>query len=155
MYLIVTIVIFAAIVIEVLAGRFGLALALIGVCIGLLVGIIVSRSYRLSWDEETNNVIGRIDWIGAILLVCYLVFVFTKSYFAGFYVQGAALFAVVLGITAGTMLGRVLGTRRGINKLLKTLETYRQSMNVIVYIRASTEDQATRSALLRASRGKL
>ena len=87
-----------------------------------VVGIIVSRSYHLSWDEETNNVIGRIDWIGAILLVCYLVFVFTKSYFAGFYVQGAALFAVVLGITAGTMLGRVLGTRRGINRLLKTLE---------------------------------
>ena len=121
-YLIVTLVIFAAIVIEVLEGRFGLALALIGVCIGLLVGIIVSRSYRLSWDEETHNVIGRIDWIGAILLVCYLVFVFTKSYFVGFYVQGAALFAVVLGITAGTMLGRALGTRHGINKLLETLE---------------------------------
>jgi hypothetical protein len=112
----------AAIVVEVVEGRFVLALALIGVCIGLLVGIIVSRSYHLSWDEETHNVIGRIDWIGAILLVCYLVFVFTKSYFAGFYVQGAALFAVVLGITAGTMLGRVLGTRRGINRLLKTLE---------------------------------
>ena len=122
LYLIVTLVVFAAIIIEVLEGRFGLALALTGVLIGLVVGIIVSRSRHLSWDEETNTVIGRIDWIGAILLVCYLVFVFTKSTFAGFYVQGAALFAVVLGITAGTMLGRVLGTRRGINKLLKTLE---------------------------------
>ena len=121
-YLIVSLVIFAAIIIEVLEGRFGLALALTGVLIGLVVGIIVSRSRHLSWDEETNTVIGRIDWIGAILLVCYLVFVFTKSYFAGFYVQGAALFAVVLGITAGTMLGRVLATRHGINKLLETLE---------------------------------
>ena len=102
-------------------GRFGLALALIGVCIGLVVGIIVSRSRHLSWDEETSTVIGRIDWIGAIFLVCYLLFVLTKSYFAGFYVQGAALFAVILGITAGAMLGRILATRHGINKLLKTL----------------------------------
>ncbi len=121
LYFIVTLVIFFAIVIEVFEGRFGLTLALIGVCIGLVVGIIVSRSRHLSWDEETNTVVGRIDWIGAIILVCYLVFVFTKSYFAGFYVQGAALFAVVLGITAGTMLGRIVATRRGINKLLKTL----------------------------------
>ena len=122
LYLIVTLVIFAAIVFEVLEGRFVLALAFTGVLIGLVVGIIVSRSRHLSWDEETNTVIGRIDWIGAVLLVCYVVFVFTKSYFAGLYVQGAALFAVILGLTAGTMLGRVLATRHGINKLLETLE---------------------------------
>jgi hypothetical protein len=118
----VALVVSAAIVVEVLAGRFGLAYALIGVCVGLVIGIIVSRSRHLSWDEETNSVIGRIDWIGAILLMCYLVFVFTKSYFLGFYVQGGALFALLLGLTAGTMLGRVLATRRGINKLLQVLE---------------------------------
>jgi uncharacterized membrane protein len=121
-YLIVMLVIFAVIVIEILAGRFDITFALIGVLIGLVIGIIISRSYRLSWDVETNNVIGRIDWIGAILLVCYLVFVFTKSYFLGFYVQGGQLFALLLGITAGTMLGRILGTSHGINKLLQTLE---------------------------------
>lgn len=121
-YLIVTLVLFAAIVIEVLEGRFGIASVLIGVLIGLVIGIIISREYHLSWDEETNSVIGHIDWIGAVLLVCYLIFVFTKSYFLGFYVQGAALFAIVLGITAATMLGRIVGTKRGINKLLKTLE---------------------------------
>ena len=104
-YLIVTLVLSAAIVVEVLAGRFVLALALIGVCIGLVVGIIVSRSYRLSWDEETNNVVGRIDWIGAILLVFYLVFVFTKSYLLrDFMCRELRLFALLLGITAGTML---------------------------------------------------
>jgi hypothetical protein len=118
----VTPVLFAAIVIEVLAGRFGIAFALIGVCVGLVIGIIVSRRYHISWDEETNNVIGRTDLIGAVILVCYLVFVFTKSYFLGFYVQGAALFALLLGMTAGSMLGKVLATRRGINKLLQVLE---------------------------------
>jgi hypothetical protein len=121
-YVIVMVVMFAVIVIEILAGRFDITFVLIGVFIGLVIGIIISRGYHLSWDVETNYVIGRIDWIGAILLVCYLVFVFTKSYFLGFYVQGDKLFALLLGITAGTMLGRILGTSHGINKLLQTLE---------------------------------
>jgi Kef-type K+ transport system membrane component KefB len=121
-YLIIMLVVFAAIGVEVLAGRFGIPFVLIGVLIGLVIGITVSRSYRLSWGVETNKVISHIDWIGAALLVCYLVFIFTKSYFLGFYVQGAALFAIILGITAATMLGRILGTRHGMNKLLKTLE---------------------------------
>lgn len=121
-YLIILLIIFAAIVVEVLEGRFGIAFVLIGVLIGLVIGIIVSREYHLSWDVETNSVIGHIDWLGAVLLACYLAFVITKSYFLGFYVQGAALFAIVLGITAGSMLGRILGTRHGINKLLETLE---------------------------------
>ncbi|MGZ4938639.1 MAG: hypothetical protein ACXV44_08100 [Halobacteriota archaeon] len=122
LYLVMMLVLFAAIVVEVAAGRFGLVFALLGVVIGFVVGIIVSREYRLSWDEETNSVIGRVDWIGGILLVFYLIFIFTKSYLLGFYVQGAALFALLLGVTAGSMLGRILGTRHGIDKLLKTLE---------------------------------
>jgi hypothetical protein len=65
-YLIVMFVVFAAIVIEVLEGRFGIQWALIGVLIGFVIGIIVSRSYHLSWDVETHSVIGRIDWIGAV-----------------------------------------------------------------------------------------
>ena len=87
-YLIVTLVLFAAIVTKVLEGRFGLALVLTGLLIGLVVGITVSRSYRLSSDEETNNVIGPIDWIGAILPVCYMVFVFSKSYLRDFMCKG-------------------------------------------------------------------
>jgi len=52
-------VVFAAIVGEVLASRFGTPFVLIGVLIGLVIGIIVSRSYRLSWDVEANKVISH------------------------------------------------------------------------------------------------
>jgi hypothetical protein len=53
-------VLFAAIGVEVLEGRFGIAFVFIGVLIGLVRGITVSRQYRLSWDVETNSVIGHI-----------------------------------------------------------------------------------------------
>jgi hypothetical protein len=121
-YIIVMLFMFAVIVYEVLQGRFSIQFAISGIIFGLVVGIIVSRMYNLSWDEEANNVIGSIDTIGAVILVSYLIFIFTKSYFLGYVVQGASLFAIIIGITAGTMLGRVLATRHGINEILKALE---------------------------------
>jgi hypothetical protein len=50
--------------------------------------------------------------------VAYLIFIFTKSQFLGYAVEGANLFAIILGITTGTMLGRVLTTKHGIEQIL-------------------------------------
>jgi peptidoglycan/LPS O-acetylase OafA/YrhL len=105
---------------EVLSGTFSVAWALGGILIGLGVGILATRMYRLSWDEDTSHVISRIDWIGGIILISYLIFVFTRTHYLSYWVQGAPLMGIIFSITAGTMLGRVLGTRRGINKVLKT-----------------------------------
>jgi hypothetical protein len=121
-YLVVMLVMLAVILFEVIQGSFSILLAIGGIIIGLGVGTIVSRTYNLSWDQETNNVISQIDWIGAIILVCYLIFIFTKTQFLGYWVQGSPLFAIILGITAGTMLGRVMGTKRSINAILQALE---------------------------------
>jgi uncharacterized membrane protein len=121
-YIVVMLVMSAVIVFEVLKGTFSIPLAVGGILIGLGVGTIVSRMYRLSWDEETNNVIGRIDWIGAVILVCYLIFIFTRTHFLGEWVQGAPLLTIILSITAGTMLGRVMSTEHGIGKILKALK---------------------------------
>ncbi len=105
---------------EVLSGTFSVAWALGGILIGLGVGILATRMYRLSWDEDTSHVISRIDWIGGIILISYLIFVFTRTHYLSYWVQGAPLMGIIFSITAGTMLGRVLGTERGIKKVLKT-----------------------------------
>jgi hypothetical protein len=109
------------IVFEVLRGIFSIQWALIGVLIGLVVGTIVSRMYSLSWDEETNTVIANMDRIGVIILVAYLIWEFTKSQFFGYWVEGNTLFAIILGITAGSMLVRVLSNKRNIELILEAL----------------------------------
>lgn len=121
-YTIVMVVMLVIIAFEVLKGIFSIPWAIGGILIGMGIGTIVSRMYRLSWDDETNNVIGRIDWIGAIILVCYLIFVFTRARYLGYWVQGAPLLALILSITSGTMLARVMSTRHGINKILESLK---------------------------------
>lgn len=120
-YVLIMLIIVAVIIFEVIMGRFNLILALMGIILGIVVGIIVGRVYTLSWDEETNKVVSNIDGIGAVILVCYLIFVFTKTDFFSNWVQGNPLFAVILGITAGTMLGRVLSTRKNIEKIFESL----------------------------------
>jgi heme/copper-type cytochrome/quinol oxidase subunit 4 len=121
-YLIVMFIILAVIAFEVLKGQFSIQWTLVGIIIGFLIGIIVSRMYNLSWDEETNTVIGEIDKIGAVILIVYLVWEITKSNFLGYWVEGSALFALILGITAGSMLARVLRNKRRIEQILEALE---------------------------------
>ncbi len=111
----------AVIAYEILNDSVSIAWALGGILIGVGVGTLVSRMYRLSWDEKTNHVIGRIDWIGAIILICYLIFTFTRTSYLSQYIQGTLLSALILSINAGTMLGRVITTDHGIKKILRAL----------------------------------
>lgn len=119
-YTIVMVVMLLVIIYEVLTGTFSISWALGGMLIGLGIGTLVSRMYRLSWDEDTSNVIGQIDWIGAIILICYLVFVFTRTHYLSYWLQGPPLMGLVFSLTAGTMLGRVMTTERGIKRILRT-----------------------------------
>jgi len=107
---------------EVLRGNFSIQWALGGIIIGLVIGTIVSRMYNLSWDEETNTVISNVDRIGAVILVGYLIWELTKSQFLGYWIDGNTLFAVILGITAGSMLARVLTNKRNMEEIMEALE---------------------------------
>jgi peptidoglycan/LPS O-acetylase OafA/YrhL len=119
-YTIVMLIMLLVIIFEILQGTFTLAWAVGGMLIGLGIGTLVSRMYSLNWDEDTSQVISRIDWIGGVILVCYLTFVFTRTHYLSYWIQGAPLMGLIFSLTAGTMLGRVLTTEHGIKKILKT-----------------------------------
>jgi len=119
-YLVIMTIMLVLIAFEIIISPFTILMAIIGILIGFLLGGIISRIYRLSWDDETHNVIGQIDWIGGIILLFYLIFILTRAHYLGYWMQGAPLFAFILSLTAGTLLGRVMGTRRGIKRVLKS-----------------------------------
>jgi len=116
-YLVLMLIEFAVIAVELLNGSFALTSALFFAAVGLIIGIILTRRFQLSWDEKTNTVAGSTDVIGAIILVCYLIFVFTKPEILGLYEQGHQLLLCLLALSAGTQVGRIIGTRRGILRL--------------------------------------
>ncbi len=120
-YLVFILIMVVVIIYEVFTGVFMVSWAIGGILIGFGVGILASRMYHLSWDDETNMVIGHIDKIGAVILICYLIFIFTRTYFLSQWVQGAPLTALILSLTTGTLLGNMMSTERSIRKILKTL----------------------------------
>ncbi|MCE5213356.1 MAG: hypothetical protein LLF83_01375 [Methanobacterium sp.] len=114
---------------EVIAG-FSISVAVFSLIFGFLVGLIVSRMYHLSWDDETHQVISNMDWIGAIIFLCYLIFIVGRTLIVGYWVQGTDYFGIIISITAGVMIGRITGTRHSINKIKKDLETLKKSLSV-------------------------
>ncbi len=98
-----------------------LGLATGGILIGLVIGIVVSRMYRLSWDEQTAKVVGQIDWIGGAILAMYIVFLLGRNWIVGHWVQADTIVAFGVSISTGSMLGRVVGARHGILKTLEAL----------------------------------
>jgi heme/copper-type cytochrome/quinol oxidase subunit 4 len=116
-YFILMLIEFAIIVYEVLLGGVALTSTLFFGAVGLIIGIIMARRFHLGWDEKTNTVAGSTDVIGAIILVCYLIFVFYKPDILGLYEQGHQLLVALLALSAGTQLGRIISMRRGVIKL--------------------------------------
>ncbi|HHY00802.1 MAG TPA: hypothetical protein GX531_05445 [Methanothermobacter sp.] len=59
--------------------------------IGFVVGMFASPMYHLSWDDENNMIISHIDKIGAIILIFYLIFIFTRTYYLHQWFHGAPI----------------------------------------------------------------
>jgi len=121
LYCITCLVMLGVIVVEIVRHKIGVTLAAGGIAIGLVLGIVVSRMYRLSWDEQTTKVVAQIDWIGGGILGLYITFIFFRDWIFGHWLQGSTLVEFGLCISAGLMLGRVLGARRGISVTLQAL----------------------------------
>ena len=96
--------------------------AILGVLAGVFGGILSARMYHLSWDHDAKKIVSRLDVIGIIILAFYIVFVIFRSNLIGFFVQGPQVGAIGFSITSGTMIGRVIGTRGAIIKILEERE---------------------------------
>jgi hypothetical protein len=94
----------------------------VGIFIGLFLGIISARMYHLSWSKDAKKIVSRLDVVGIIILVLYMAFVIVRSKLIGYFVAAPMVGAVGFAITAGIMIGRVIGTRNAIIEILKERE---------------------------------
>jgi hypothetical protein len=125
LYTILFFVMLGVVVYEVFLGSISIFLAFVGFLIGFGVGVLVSRMIHLSWDEDSNMVIGRMDWIGAVVLVIYFIFSIARTIYLGYFIQGTAFIVIIICITGGSMLGRSMGTSHGIRRILKAWDIIR------------------------------
>ena len=97
-------------------------LAAIGFVIGIAIGLLVAvRMHIISWDAETNKAVTKMDRLGIIILVAYIVFAILRHWIFSYWFAGHALSAFSLSVGAGAMLGRLYSTRQRIRQVLKAV----------------------------------
>jgi hypothetical protein len=127
--IVVQVVVVAAIALVVLVlaaaglvqGTLGLGRAAGGLLAGAVVGVVASRIKRMRWDEPSRTVVSSIDWVGGVILVCFVIAQLGRGWVLGHWADGAALTTLGLCVTAGTLAGQVLGTRAGVRAVLRSV----------------------------------
>lgn len=118
-YFVISVGMILVVAYEILSGKVNLSLALLGVILGGIVGIIAARMYILSWHKDAKKVISRLDVVGGAILVAYIVFSIFRGKIIGHFVQGTQVTGISLSVVTGIMIGRVLGTGQNIISILK------------------------------------
>lgn len=88
---------------------------------GIAVGLVVSRMFRLGWDEVSGRVVGRIDVVGVVILVLYVAFSIFRSRLVGLWVDVPVAGVASLAVLAGVMAGQAVGTRNGVIRVFRIL----------------------------------
>lgn len=122
LYSIISLVMLGIVLYEILIKILPLEFAVVGIFIGLFLGIISARMYHLSWSKDAQKIVSRLDVIGIIILVIYIAFVIVRSRLIAYFVAAPMVGAVGFSITAGIMIGRVIGTRNAIIEILEERE---------------------------------
>lgn len=116
-FVIITIFIIIDIV-NVINGKISILLAISGFLLTTILGLILSRIFKIHWHTEKQKVVSRLDILGVIFLVFYMIIEIGRKWFLGHWLSGASLSSFVLIIPTGLILGRFLGTSMKINKIL-------------------------------------
>jgi hypothetical protein len=112
-------ILFDCIILEISLNNINPLLSLAAVCGGMICGLFFVRRKRIFWHEETNSVIARMDKIGIIILIVYIVFVVVRHWLLEHWLHGHQLTAFSLSFATGSMIGRVWSIRRLIRRHLK------------------------------------
>jgi hypothetical protein len=108
-------------VVDLVRGAIGPLGAAAGFVGGALVGVLAARVKRLGWDADNQRVVGRVDRVGLAILLITVVAHLSRNWLLGHWVHGAVLTALGVWISAGGLVGRVLGTRRSVVAVLRTV----------------------------------
>jgi hypothetical protein len=96
-----------------------LALAGVGILIGLCIGFAAGRMFAIKWHEDTEKVIIGMDKTSVLIIVIYIAFRILGNQLFGQFLHGSALTAFTYCTLGGIMIGRFFSMTRSITKILK------------------------------------
>ena len=119
MYFLISFLLIGVVVFEIFTGVVSLFLAGLGIGFGILLGFITARMFHISWDHNAKQIVSRLDLFGIMILVAYMILAFFRGRIVGHFVHGPSVGGVSMALATGIMVGRTLGTRGKIVRILK------------------------------------
>lgn len=104
---------------HIIFGKIPIMFPTIGLVIGMIIGILASRMFHLTWDHRAQMVISRIDTIGIIILIVYVALEVNRNTLVRYFVQDSSAISVSFALLAGIMVGRIIGIRRKVKMVLE------------------------------------
>jgi hypothetical protein len=118
-FYIVSISMFGFIIYEIAIQTLDIVLATTAMILGIFTGWLVAQRYKLVWDEEASQVVTKMDRMGIVLLVIYLVFTFSRKWIFSHWLTGEALTLFTLTFGNGAMMARVVCLRKKIRRIIR------------------------------------
>lgn len=119
LYFLISIVMLGFVFYDIATAKIIIEFALLGIIAGIIVGVISSRMFHITWSHDANKVVSQLDKFGIIILILYILFELERSNIVGIFIQGPQIGSVSFSVLTGVMIGRVIGTRGKILQVLK------------------------------------
>ncbi len=104
---------------DVVRGDLSWWFALLGVLGGGVIGYVLGRILTVKWHEGKRQAVMQMDVVGFAAIGIYIGLRIGENYVLGEWFAGAALSTLSLATLAGLLLGRFLGLRMSIEKLIE------------------------------------
>jgi len=115
---VVYVVLFLITLYDLIIARTIFSQVLIAMIIGLVAGIVSARMYKITWDSDEAEVVGRIDAYGVVVLVLFILFELNRNRIAELFAGGASLGSIGFVLITSALFGRIFGTARSILRVL-------------------------------------
>lgn len=118
-YFVVSIIVLTLVIYDMFRDHANPFLVLVGLVVGILVGKMFTRIYKISWDEKGSNVIQHMDIFGIVLIILYIAFDLSREHLVEIFIHDGSIASVSLALLAGALYGRVLGSITVIRRVIR------------------------------------
>ncbi len=118
LFLVISLVMLGIIVYDFFQNIISFPLAVTGIGLGVLIGLVAGRMFKIHWHEEENKVVSRLDELGIVILILYIGFAIFRGRFFGTWIHGPLLTAFTFAFFSGTMFGRFMTMGFSIRSIL-------------------------------------
>lgn len=97
-------------------------LATVGILLGLIIGFLVGRMYKVDWHQKKKKVIANVDRTGAFIIVAYILLSILRVWLFKQWLHGPLLTAFTFSAITGIMAGRLMFLGLNVRKVLSRIK---------------------------------